>query len=113
MVFYIDARGKHVNVSRPPKNLEVAIGRYGEFLGAASRNCNGGQSFRNLFWELGPYLEASAKNCSTTKILGGVENPDVIVQAAQMMRYEPNHILVGREARQHSHTQHFQSLRNI
>lgn len=93
---YIDGTGKHVNVSRPPKNLEVAIRQVCEFLGAASRNWNGGQSFRNLFWELGPYLEASAKNCSTTKNLGGVEIPTSIVQAAQMMRYEPNHILVGR-----------------
>ncbi len=93
---YIDGTGRHVNVSRPPKNLEVAIRQVCEFLGAASRNWNGGQSFRNLFWELGPFLETAAKNNSSTKNLGGVEIPTAIVQAAQMMRYEPNHILVGR-----------------
>lgn len=92
----IDGSGKYCNVSRAPKRLDVAVKLICEFLGAASRNWAGGQSFRNPFWELGPFIEDEAKRCKKTTNIMGVEIPETIVQAAQVMRYEPNHILVGR-----------------
>ena len=92
----IDGTGKYCNVSRRPKKLGVAVKLMCEFLGAASRNWSGGQSFRNPFWELGPYIEAERKKCKDTKEIWGVDIPKSVVQAAQVMRYEPNHILVGR-----------------
>jgi len=58
---YIDGNGHYSNTSRPPKRLDVAIRHVCEFLGACSRNWNGGQSFRNLFWELGPFIKTQQK----------------------------------------------------
>lgn len=92
----IDGSGKYTNVSKPPKRLDVAVRHLCEFLGAASRNWNGGQSFRNLFWELGPFIEDEAKRSTETREIWGIPVPVGVIQAAQMMRYEPNHIFMGR-----------------
>ncbi len=92
----IDGSGNFTNVSKPPKRLDVAIRHTCEFLGAASRNWNGGQGFRNLFWELGPFIEDEAKRNTETKEIWGKEVPVGVIQAAQMLRFEPNHIFVGR-----------------
>lgn len=92
----VDGDGKYSNVSKPAKRLDVAVRHTCEFLGAASRNWNGGQGFRNLFWELGPYLEDEAKRSTSTVNIDGFDMPAGIVQSAQMLRYEPNHVFVGR-----------------
>jgi len=92
----VDGDGKYSNVSKPAKRLDVAVRHTCEFLGAASRNWNGGQGFRNLFWELGPFLEDEAKRSTSTVNIDGFEIPEGIVQSAQMLRYEPNHVFVGR-----------------
>ncbi|MHC1605463.1 MAG: anaerobic ribonucleoside-triphosphate reductase [Candidatus Methanofastidiosia archaeon] len=93
---YIDGSGKYTNVSKPPKRLDVAVRHVCEFLGSASRNWNGGQSYRNLFWELGPFIEEEARRNPATKEIWGVDVPVGVIQAAQMLRFEPNHIFVGR-----------------
>ncbi|HPR41084.1 MAG TPA: anaerobic ribonucleoside-triphosphate reductase [Candidatus Methanofastidiosa archaeon] len=92
----VDGNGKYSNVSKPAKRLDVAVRHTCEFLGAASRNWNGGQGFRNLFWELGPFLEDEAKRSMETVDIDGYNIPAGIVQSAQMLRYEPNHVFVGR-----------------
>jgi ribonucleoside-triphosphate reductase len=92
----IDGTGQYANVSSAPKRLDVAIRHICEFLGAASRNWNGGQSFRNLFWELGPFIRDEMKRSQDTKEIWGIKVPVGVIQAAQMLRFEPNHIFVGR-----------------
>lgn len=92
----IDGNGRYTNVSKSPKRLDVAIRHVCEFLGAASRNWNGGQGFRNLFWELGPFIEDEARRNPQTREIWGKEVPVGVIQAAQMLRFEPNHIFVGR-----------------
>jgi len=105
---YIDGTGHFSNVSSPPKHLDTAIKLACEFLAACSRNWNGGQAWRNIAWELGPFIEKAAKTSSRTKRVNGMDIPANIVQGAQTLRYEPNHILVSRGSQAAFSTSYFQ-----